>query len=175
MDYALEKREQQSVSRKNETEPSQKKEDIQVVAFALEDEEFAVEINQVREVLKMSRITPLPQSLEFVRGVINLRGEVIPVVDLRKRLGLLEAEQNEQNRIIIVEIGDDEVGLIVDSANEVVRLPGDALQGATNSVAGVRADLIKAVGKIDDRLLILLNLEKLLTSEEQVSLQELTT
>jgi len=148
--------------------------EVQLVAFMLRDEEFAVDIQQVREVLKMTRITPLPRSLEFVEGVINLRGEVIPVVDLRKRFGLEEGSRDDQNRIIIVEINESEVGLIVDSVSEVVRLPENSIQKAPGSVAGARTDLIKAVGKIDERLIIILDLEKILTSEEQISLQELT-
>jgi len=82
----------------------------QMVAFKLEREEFAVSIHQVREVLKMTPVTPLPQSAQFIEGVINLRGEIIPVVDLRKRFEMPAGERNEQTRIIIVEIEDSDVG-----------------------------------------------------------------
>ncbi len=149
-------------------------EEVQLVAFILENEEFAVDIQQVREVLKLSKITPLPKSLDFVEGVINLRGEVIPVIDLRKRFGITEVKRDDESRIIIVEVSGNEVGLIVDSVTEVIRLPEDSIHEAPGSVAGARTDLIRAVGKKEDRLIIILELEKILTSEEQIALEELT-
>lgn len=148
--------------------------EIQMVAFKLEKEEFAVNIQQVREVLKMTQVTPLPRSARFIEGVINLRGEVIPVVDLRKRFELETQENKEETRIIIVEIRDNKVGLIVDSVTEVLRLPASSIQPPPSGIAGTRTDFIKGVGKIDDRLLILLNLEKILTTEEKIALEEVT-
>ncbi len=148
--------------------------EVQMVAFKLEKEEFAVNIHQVREVLKMSRVTPLPQSANYIEGVINLRGEVIPVVDLRKRFELPVGERGEQTRIIIVEIQNSNVGLIVDSVTEVLRFSSSAIQPPPARVAGTRTDLIKGVGKVADRLLIILNLEKILTTEEVISLEEVT-
>jgi len=148
--------------------------EVQMVAFKLEKEEFAVNIQQVREVLKMTQVTPLPRSARFIEGVINLRGEVIPVVDLRKRFELETQENKEETRIIIVEIRDNKVGLIVDSVTEVLRLPASSIQPPPSGIAGTRTDFIKGVGKIDDRLLILLNLEKILTTEEKIALEEVT-
>ncbi|MGI5882959.1 MAG: chemotaxis protein CheW [Dethiobacteria bacterium] len=146
--------------------------EVQMVVFRLESEEFAVDINQVKEVLKMSRVTPLPQSAHYIEGVINLRGEVIPVVDLRKRFELPEGKRAEQTRIIIVEIQDSNVGLIVDSVSEVLRLSSTAVQPPPARVAGTRTDLIRGVGKVADRLLIVLNLDKILTTEEVILLDE---
>ena len=118
--------------------------EVQMVVFKLEKEEFAVDIQQVREVLKMTQVTPLPQSAHYIEGVINLRGEVIPVVDLRKRFELPLGERGEQTRIIIVEIQKSNVGLIVDSVTEVLRF----LFGNTSStITDARTDLIKGVGK----------------------------
>jgi len=148
--------------------------EVQMVAFKLENEEFAVDIHRVREVLKMTRVTPLPQAAYFIEGVINLRGEVIPVVDLRKRFDLPESERDEDTRIIIVEIHESNVGLIVDSVTEVLRFSSAAVQPPPSRVAGTRTDLIEGVGKLDERLLIILNLEKILTSEEVISLDEVT-
>ncbi|NLX91593.1 MAG: chemotaxis protein CheW [Firmicutes bacterium] len=145
-----------------------------MVAFKLEKEEFAVDIHQVREVLKMTRVTPLPQSAHYIEGLINLRGEVIPVVDLRKRFELPEGERSEQTRIIIVEIQDSNVGLIVDSVTEVLRFSSSAIQPPPARIAGTRTDLIKGVGKVEERLLIILNLERILTTEEIISLEEVT-
>lgn len=148
--------------------------ETQLVAFRMEKEEFACNINDVREVLKMVRVTPLPRSLEFVEGVINLRGDVIPVIDLRKRFGLAEAERTDESRIIIVEVEDRMVGLIVDSVTEVIRLMNKQIQDAPDQVAGERTHLILGVGKIEDRMLIILNLDRILTGEEQIALNDIS-
>ena len=146
----------------------------QLVVFVMENEEFACGINNVREVLKMIRVTPLPRSLDFVEGVINMRGEVIPVIDLRKRFGLPEAERTDESRIIIVEVEEYMVGLIVDSVREVLSLPDQQIQEAPSQVAGGKTDLIKGVGKVEDRMLIILDLTRILTSEEQMALDDIS-
>ncbi len=146
--------------------------EVQLVAFQLEKEEFAINIHQVREVLKMVPVTPLPQSAHFIEGVINLRGEVIPVIDLRKRFELSMKERNGQTRIIIVEIEEHKVGLIVDFVTEVLRLPSTAVHPPPRRVVGTQNDLIRGIGKVEDRLLIILNLTKILTMEERIALEE---
>jgi purine-binding chemotaxis protein CheW len=148
--------------------------ETQLVVFVLAKEEFACNIADVREVLKMIRVTPLPRSLDFVEGVINLRGEVIPVIDLRKRFGLPAVERTDESRIIIVEVEERMVGLTVDSVSEVIRLSNKQIQEAPNQVAGEQTNLIMGVGKIDERMLIILNLERILTSEEQIALDDLS-
>ncbi|MFY9504231.1 MAG: chemotaxis protein CheW [Dethiobacteria bacterium] len=148
--------------------------EIQVVAFVLNNEEFACDINNVREVLKMVKVTPLPQSLKFVEGVINLRGEVIPVVDLRKRFNLPEVDYSERSRIIIVEVGPSQVGLIVDEVSEVLRLSSSQIQASPSGITGGDNELIVGVGKIEQRLLIILNLEYILSTEEQLALEDIT-
>jgi len=148
--------------------------ETQLVVFKLENEEFACNINDVREVLKMVRVTPLPRSLDFVEGVINLRGEVIPVIDLRKRFGLQEIEITDDSRIIIVEVEERMVGLIVDSVSEVNRLANKQIQDAPDQVAGQQTKLILGVGKIEERLLIILNLDRILSSEEQIALDDVS-
>jgi purine-binding chemotaxis protein CheW len=148
--------------------------ETQLVVFRMEKEEFACDINDVREVLKMVRVTPLPRSLDFVEGVINLRGEVIPVIDLRKRFGLSEAERTDDSRIIIVEVEDRMVGLTVDSVTEVTRLGNTQIQEAPTQVAGQQTNLIMGVGKINDRMLIILNLDRILTTEEQIALADIS-
>lgn len=149
--------------------------EVQLVAFVLENEEFAVDIKQVREVLKITKITPLPRSIDFIEGVINLRGEIIPVIDLCKKFGLERDDRRGENgRIIIVEIEDDEVGLIVDAVTEVIRLPKKTIQLPPTDVAGTRNDLIRGIGKMDERLIIILNLEKILTTEENITFEKLT-
>ncbi len=148
--------------------------ETQLVVFIMENEEFACSINNVREVLKMIRVTPLPRSLDFVEGVINMRGEVIPVIDLRRRFGLPEAERTADSRIIIVEVENLMVGLIVDSVSEVTSLPDHQIQEAPSQVAGGKTDLITGVGKVDDRMLIILDLDRILTSDEQVALDDIS-
>lgn len=147
--------------------------ELQLVAFCLQGEEFAVDIQKVREVLKITQITPLPQSLDFIEGVINLRGEVIPVVDLRKRFRIAGSGETGKNRIIIVEIQENLVGLIVDSVTEVLHLTASAVEPPPRRLAGTRTDFIQGVGKLGDRLLIILDLEKILSSEEQYVLDDL--
>jgi purine-binding chemotaxis protein CheW len=149
--------------------------ETQLVVFVLESEEFACNIADVREVLKMVRVTPLPRSLDFVEGVINLRGDVIPVIDLRMRFALAAVERTDENRIIIVEVEERMVGLIVDSVTEVIRLSNKQIQDAPDQVAGGRTHLIMGVGKIEERLLIILNLDRILTTEEQIALNDIAS
>ncbi len=151
-------------------EDTGKEGEVQVVAFTMGEEEFACDIQVVSEVIKMLKVTPLPQSLEFIEGVINLRGEVIPVIDLRRRFGMEEVERTKESRIIVVEVEGRMVGLIVDSVSEVIRLPEKQIQEAPEQLAKGRSDLISGVGKVDDRLLIILNTAQILTSEEQSAL-----
>lgn len=146
--------------------------EVQLVVFTMENEEFACSINNVREVLKMIKFTPLPRSLDFVEGVINMRGEVLPVIDLRKRLGLPDAERTDNSRIIIVEVEERMVGLIVDAVNEVISLDNEQIQEVPTQVAGGKTDLITGVGKVDDRMLIILDLDRILTGEEKIALED---
>jgi purine-binding chemotaxis protein CheW len=148
--------------------------ETQLVVFVLENEEFACNISDVREVLKMVRVTPLPRSIDFVEGVINLRGEVIPVIDLRKRFNLDDVERTDDSRIIIVEVESRMVGLIVDSVSEVIRMVNENIQDSPDQVAGRHTDLIMGVGKLGERLLIILNLGKILSTEEQIALDDIS-
>lgn len=147
--------------------------EIQLVVFTLGEEEFACEIKSVAEVLKMVKVTPLPRSVEFIEGVINMRGEVIPVLDLRKRFNLADMDRTTENRIIIVEVNDRLFGLIVDSVSEVSRLPHKQIQDTPEGVAGERNNLIKGVGKVDQRMLIILNIDELLSAHEKNPLDDI--
>lgn len=146
--------------------------ELQLVAFCLQGEEFAVDIQKVREVLKITQITPLPQSPEFIEGVINLRGEVLPVVDLRKRFRLTGSGEAGKARIIIVEIEEGLVGLIVDSVTEVLHLAATAVEPPPRRLSGGKTEFIQGVGKLGDRLLIILNLEKILSGDDQLALEQ---
>lgn len=139
---------------------------LQLVSFGLGEEEFGVDILQVQEINRMVEITRVPSSPPFVEGVINLRGKVIPIVDLRKRFGMPERVHDKNTRIVVVELGGRVVGFVVDGVSEVLRIPKSVTEPPPAIVAGVGAEYITAVGKLDDRLLILLDLEKIFSSDE---------
>ena len=142
------------------------KELLQLVSFTLGDEEFGVDILKVQEINRVIEITKIPKSPEFVDGVVNLRGKVIPVISLRKRFGLPEKEDDKSTRIVVVEIGGKIVGFMVDSVSEVLRIPASTIEPPPPLVAGIDAEYIEGVGKLEDRLLILLDLDKILSSSE---------
>lgn len=140
--------------------------EVKVIVFRLKDEEYGVEVNQVKSIEKLEHITRVPRTPKFVKGVINLRGVVTPIIDLRKRFELEESGYSESTRIIIVAVGELEVGLIVDAANDVIDIPVDAIEPPPEVVGGVEAAYLRGVAKLDKRLLILLNLDKVLSTEE---------
>ncbi|MFK2825017.1 chemotaxis protein CheW [Bacillus sp. B190/17] len=133
---------------------------IKVIAFQLMDKEYAFPVHQVHSIEKLMHITRVPGTVPFIRGVINLRGVVTPIIDLRKRFGLPEEEYDEQTRIIIASSGDIEVGLVVDSANDVLDIPKDTIEPQPDIAGTVEAEYITGVAKLEKRLLILLNLER---------------
>lgn len=140
--------------------------EVKVIVFRLRDEEYGVEVSQVKSIEKLEHITRVPRTPKFVKGVINLRGVVTPIIDLRNRFGLEEAAYTESTRIIIVAVGELEVGLIVDAANDVIDIPVDAIEPPPEVVGGVEAAYLRGVAKLEKRLLILLNLDKVLNTEE---------
>ncbi|WP_292471592.1 chemotaxis protein CheW [Methanolobus sp.] len=149
------------------SETSSTDELLQMVVFQLGGEEFGVGIMKVQEIIRMPEITQIPQSPEYVEGVINLRGKIIVVLNLDKRFNLRSKDIDEHSRIIVVEIGDNVVGMIVDSVNEVLRIPASNIDPAPELVmSNVSKDYITGVGKLDDRLLILLDLSKVLNKKE---------
>ena len=140
-------------------------EQLQLVTFGVGAEEFAVDILAVQEINRMMELTRVPQSAAEVEGVINLRGKIIPVIDLRTRFGLSRGEANDQNRIVVVEVHGRVIGFIVDRVHEVLRVPADIVEPAPDMVCSIDSDFIAGVGKLDDRLLILLDLRRLFSSE----------
>ncbi len=143
---------------------------LQLVTFKLGDEEFSVDILRVQEIIRNMELTRVPNSPPFVEGVINLRGKVIPVLDLRKRFGMPPQDNTSDTRIIVVEVDNRTVGLKVDAVSEVLRLPEDTVEPPPSLVAGVESEYIKGVGKLNDRLLILLDVERILSRGERDSL-----
>ena len=154
---------------------AQKKQDadlIQLVTFSIGEEEFGVDILKVQEIIRIMEITKVPKAPQFVEGVINLRGNVIPVIDLRKRFGLETREHDNQTRIIVIEINKMIVGFVVDSVSEVLRIPENTVEPPPPVVSGLESEYISGVGKLEDRLLIMLDLDRLLSSEEQELLNQ---
>ena len=141
-------------------------ETLQLVSFNLGKEEFAVDILKIQEINRMVDITGVPNSPDFVEGVINLRGKVIPVVDLRKRFGLSEEVKGKDTRIVVMDISRKIIGFIVDSVSEVLRIPAKRVEPPPPMVAGIDSEYIKGVGRLDDRLLILLDVNRVLSGSE---------
>jgi purine-binding chemotaxis protein CheW len=140
--------------------------EIKVIVFRLADEEYGVEVHQVRSIERMQNITRVPRTPAFVKGVINLRGVVTPIIDLKTRFNLGEESYNDSTRIIIVAVDDMEVGLIVDAANDVIDIPVNSIEQPPAVVGGIKAAYLRGVAKLGDRLLIMLNLDKVLSVEE---------
>lgn len=139
--------------------------ELKVIVFQLKNEEYAIPVQQVRSIEKVQHITRVPRTPKFVKGVINLRGVVTPIIDLRERFGIEAIPFNEQTRIIIVALDDMEVGLVVDAANDVLDLPVKSIEPPPEVIEAVEADYIKGVAKVGKRLLILLHLEKVLEKD----------
>lgn len=144
---------------------------IQLVSFKLGKEEFGVDILKVQEINRMLKITEMPNAPEFVEGIVNLRGRIIPVIDLKKRLRMETKERDNSTRIIVVELSGKTVGFIVDEVSEVLRIEPHITEPPPEMVAGISSDYITAVAKLDDRLLILLDLNKVLTLKENEVLE----
>ncbi len=149
------------------------REEIQLVAFQLGEETYGIDIAQVVEIIRMQTITQIPGAPGFVEGVINLRSRVIPVIDLRKRFGLSFREDTKTTRIIVVEVHPHTVGMIVDAVEEVLRLETSNIEPPSPMVASVDAEYIRGVGKLGERLLVLLDLARVLVKEEKEVLGEM--
>ena len=150
---------------------------MKVILFTLADEHYGVEVDKVRTIERMMPLTRVPKTPPFVKGVINLRGVVIPVIDLRGRFNLPESDYTDNTRIIIVAVKDAskqmEVGLIVDSANDVIDIDSDRIEEPPEVVGGIRAKYLRGIAKLkDDRLLVLINLEEVLNKGEIVQLEQ---
>jgi purine-binding chemotaxis protein CheW len=138
---------------------------LQIVSFRVGGEEFGLEILKVQEIIRVQDLTRVPNLPDFVEGVINLRGKVIPVIGLRRWFGLEQREHDKCTRIIVVEARGAVLGFIVDSVSEVLRIAANTVEPPPR-IGKVERDYIAGVGRLDDRLLLLLNLDRLMTSSE---------
>jgi purine-binding chemotaxis protein CheW len=156
------------------SEPESQKEDLrQFVSFVVAGEEFGVNILKVQEIIRPVDITRVPHAPEFVEGVINLRGRILPVIDLRTRFGFPERTQDDETRIIVVEVGTQTVGFMADAVQEVLRVDVTSIEPAPELAVGIDAHYLRGVAKLDERLLILLDLEGILSTDETEALEDL--
>ncbi len=140
----------------------------QLVVFDLANEHYGLDISAVEGIIKMQAITKMPQAPSFVEGVTNLRGTVVPVIDLRKRFGLATLEHTKDTRIVVVYMEKTKIGMIVDGVSEVLRIPEELIEPTPPMVSTVNTAFIRGIAKLDNRLVTLLDLSKVLSLEEQM-------
>jgi purine-binding chemotaxis protein CheW len=146
--------------------------DLQLVGFRIGRETFGLPISTVREIIRVPEITAVPDAPDYVEGVINLRGRIIPVLDLRKRFGEKQLETDKKNRVVVVELERRAIGLIVNSASEVLRIPPAEIEHPSNVFPEGELNFITGVGKLNGRLVILLDLSRMLQRGELRRLEE---
>ncbi|MFD2657009.1 chemotaxis protein CheW [Gracilibacillus thailandensis] len=143
------------------------------IIFKLKNQEYGANIDQIRSIERLEEIVSLPQTSDFIKGIINLRGSVTPIIDLRTRLGMEEAEPTEQTRVLIANVREVQVGLIVDEATDVIDISPEVVEDAPELVKGVDYQYIKGVAKLEDRgMLLLLDLDYVLSVDEINEVQQ---
>lgn len=142
------------------------------VTFSLEDETYAIDVLQVQEVLKLTEIAPVPGVPNYILGIINLRGDVVTVIDARRRMLLPDREPDDASRIVIIDVDNQNVGILVDSVAEVVRIPPDAVDPAPAVGNDQTSRFILGVSSTEDGLTILIDLNKLLSDDEWAAIRE---
>lgn len=141
---------------------------IQLVSFNLDNEEYGVDVLKVREIIRMPSITRVPNTPHYVEGVINLRGKVIPIINMRRRFGLIEVEYDKQTRIMVMDVEGELMGFIVDAVSEVIRISSSEIQPSPAVVtSGIDQECIAGVINQADRLLVLLDLQKMFSQDER--------
>ncbi len=147
-------------------------EEQQLVVFELAKESYGLDIGAVNTIIRMQRITHVPRAPVFVEGVINLRGSIVPVIDLRTRFGLEACEETKASRIVVVETSVGLMGLIVDAVTETLSLATSAIEPPSSLVTTADSHYLRGVGKLDDRLIIMLDLERVLSQAETEEISE---
>lgn len=143
----------------------------QLVVFQLASEYYAVDIHQVREIIRVPDITRVPRTPDFVEGVINLRGSVIPIIDLRKRFGMEAGEADDEQRIVVVELEDKTLGVIVDAVTEVLRIDQGNIEPPSPYIVSLDTQYITGIARLDERLVILLDVDRVLSTGEHEALR----
>jgi len=150
----------------NEEEYSEK-EIVQLVSFLLNEVEYGLDILQVHEIIRYPDMTRLPNTPPFIKGVINLRGSVIPVLDVRLRFGFPEGKVTDSTRVVVIEANEKLVGLLVDNVHQVIRLPVSHIEPPSRLIEGISDEFIKGIGRLTGRLIVILNLENMLFEKEK--------
>jgi len=144
----------------------------QLILFTLGKGSYGIPIENVFEIKKMEDITVVPKAPKFIEGVINLRGNIIPVVDLRKRFGMEKIDFSKKTKIVIVEFGKRQFGLIVDSVAEVLTISSDQIDSNLPSISGLKSEFLEGIGKFETKLIIILDISKILQSKEDIKIDE---
>jgi purine-binding chemotaxis protein CheW len=144
---------------------------VQLVTFKVGGEEFGLDVFAVHEILRYQGVTPVPRAPAFVEGVLDVRGSVVPVIDLRRRFEVKEFDYGDDTRIVLVEYSGERLGLVVDSVTEVLRAPETSISPPPAYIRGLAQEFMKGIVRLEARLVILLDLERILSSEERIALE----
>lgn len=145
---------------------------MQLVSFKLGNELYGIEITKIREIILVGEITQVPETPHYIKGLINLRSSVIPVIDLRARFSLPEADLGEESRIMVLNVGNRTIGIVVDSVNEVLRVAQDQVSPAPPTVASLGNQYMTGLVRLDQQLLILLDVDQLFGEEETAAIND---
>jgi purine-binding chemotaxis protein CheW len=156
-----------------ETEGQAMRQEVQLACFKVGAELYALDIMRIKEIIRPQKLTPIPKAPSFIEGVINLRGSVIPVADMRKRFDQPINAENRKNRIVICSLAGRVIGLLVDEVTEVKRFSRKEIAPSPQFIHGAQADYFLGVARRDDDLIMLIDLEKVLSTEEKIELQTL--
>ncbi len=157
-----------------ETKAQEQRQEIQLACFRVGTELYALDIMRIKEIIRPQKLTPVPKAPAFIEGVINLRGSVIPVADMRKRFDQPIDKDSRKNRIVVCSLAGKNIGLLVDEVTEVKRFERKDIAPSPQFIHGAQADFFLGVARRDDELIMLIDLGKVLSSEEKIELQKLT-
>jgi purine-binding chemotaxis protein CheW len=146
---------------------------IKCVVIKLHNEQFGIDIHQVRSIERLQSITVIPQTPSYVKGIVNLRGNVIPVIDLCQRLSMESSSYTDQTRLVVVTVKEIDVGLIVDAANEVMDISREQIQPTPTITQDKKINFLYGIAKLENQILILLDVEKLLSNDDVIHLEQL--
>jgi purine-binding chemotaxis protein CheW len=144
---------------------------VQLVTFTVGGEEFGLDVFAVHEILRWQEVRPVPRAPAFVEGVLDVRGTLVPVVDLRRRFEVPRTEVGEDTRIVLVQFGQERLGLIVDTVTEVLRTPETSVLPPPEFIRGLAAEFVRGIVRQEGRLIILVDLDRILSSEERIALE----
>ncbi len=154
-------------------DPGAKAQELKLACFRVGEQVFAMDIMQIRQIIRPLKITPIPKAPDFVEGMINLRGMVIPLLDMRKRFDIPIERPEAETRVIIASVDRQVVGMVVDEVTEVITIPQSEVQPQPQMIAGIQSEFLTGVCRYQDQILLIINLNAILSSEEKVKLSDL--